>query len=97
MGSLAVLMKLGLFQLKTGADEQAMYQIGSPIFDKVTIHLNNEYYPGKEVVIETSNATPDTPVVNTILWNGKEFESFEINHQTLVGGGKLELQMSGLK
>lgn len=42
MGSLAVLLKIGLFSVDGGVNEKPYYEIGSPIFDKITIHLNNE-------------------------------------------------------
>jgi len=46
MGSLAVLMKIGLFSMNGGACENPYYEIGSPIFDEVTIELDPDYYPG---------------------------------------------------
>ncbi len=50
MGSLSVLMKIGLFQMNGGTEEDPEYQIGSPIFDKVTIHLEE----GKKMVLQCS-------------------------------------------
>ncbi len=47
MGSLAVLMKMGLFEMKGGTEIKPAYDISSPIFDEITIHLDPDYYPGK--------------------------------------------------
>lgn len=58
MGSLAVLLKIGLFQMNGGTEENPEYQIGSPVFDKVTIHLNPGFYPGGSFVIEPGSHSP---------------------------------------
>src|SRR5690606_3798230 len=55
MGSLNVLMKVGLFQMNGGTEENPGYQIGSPLFNKVTIHLNPNYYEGGKFEIEAKN------------------------------------------
>jgi len=55
MGSLAVLMKMGIFEMRGGAASNPEVQIGSPIFDEITIKLNPDYYKGNEFVIEAMN------------------------------------------
>ena len=39
--------------MRGGAAIDPIYEIGSPIFDKITIKLNNDYYLADEFVIET--------------------------------------------
>ncbi|MEZ4902110.1 MAG: GH92 family glycosyl hydrolase [Spirosomataceae bacterium] len=39
MGSLSVLMKTGLFSVNGGTSPQPFYEISSPIFNKITFHL----------------------------------------------------------
>ena len=39
MGALGVLMAIGLFEVDGGCAEKPFYEITSPLFDKVTIHL----------------------------------------------------------
>ena len=56
MGSLAVLMKIGLFQLDGGTTVDPVYQIGSPVFDRIEIAISPDYYP-ETFVIETRNTT----------------------------------------
>ena len=43
MGALGVLMAMGLFEVDGGCAVKPYYEITSPIFDKVTIHLANRY------------------------------------------------------
>ena len=55
MGALSVLLKMGLFSMRGGAAQQPVYDIASPIFDKVIIHLDAQYYKGKTFTIEALN------------------------------------------
>ena len=94
MGSLAVLMKIGLFQMNGGTEENPEYQIGSPIFDKITIELNNDYYKGKTFEIKTKNNSPENVYVKNIQLNNTTINTHKIHHDDIVNGGVLELQMS---
>jgi len=95
MGSLNVLMKIGLFQMNGGTDENPNYQIGSPIFDKVTIQLNPDYYSGKSFVIEAENNSDDNVFVSEMLLNNSVIGVLDLTHSDIVNGGKLELKMTG--
>ena len=46
MGALAVLMKIGLFQPDGGVTPDPVYQVGSPVFDRIEIDLQDRYYAG---------------------------------------------------
>ena len=94
MGTIAVLMKIGLFQMNGGTEENPAYQIGSPIFDKVIIHLNPKYYPGRTFEIECNNNTPDNVFVRTVLLNNTPVKSYAITHEDIVNGGILKLEMA---
>ncbi|GET25624.1 hypothetical protein NT017_19530 [Prolixibacter sp. NT017] len=77
-----------------GTEENPAYQIGSPIFDKVIIHLNPEYYPGKTFEIECNNNTPDNVFVRTIQLNNAPVKLYAITHEDIVNGGILKLEMA---
>ncbi len=94
MGTLAVLMKIGLFQLTGGVEEDPIYYIGSPIFDEITIALDNEYYPGKQFTIKTLNNSPEAVFVASATLNGKPLNRAYLLHSEIVSGGELVLQMS---
>lgn len=59
MGALGVLMAIGLFEVDGGCAEKPFYEITSPLFDKVTIHLDNRYYSGKTFQIITKGNSTD--------------------------------------
>lgn len=94
MGSLSVLLKVGLFQMNGGTDENPEYQIGSPIFDKVTIQLNPDYYSGKEFVIETKNNSEDNFYIKNATFNNKQVENLSISHETITKGGSLVIELT---
>jgi predicted alpha-1,2-mannosidase len=93
MGSLSALMKMGLFEMKSGSELTPMMDIGSPIFDKITIQLNKDYYKGDKIEIVTKNNSSANMYVQKISWNNSELSKMEIEHNLLTSGGVLELEM----
>ncbi len=93
MGALSVLLKLGLFEMKGGAAIEPIYEIGSPIFDKVTIKLNSKYYPGGKFVIETKDNSSKNRYIQSAVLNGKTWNNAWFYHDELVKGGSLILKM----
>ena len=71
-----------------------MYQITGPIFDRVEIELNPDYYEGKSIVIRAENNEKQNPYIKTASFNGKKVKDFTLSHDLLVRGGTLQLKMS---
>ena len=92
-GGVSVLMALGLFQVRGGAEADPVYEITSPIFDRVTIHLDPRYYPGGKFVITTRNNSAENQYIQSALLNGKPLEKPWFYHRELIRGGTLELQL----
>ncbi len=93
MGSLAVLLKMGIFSMKGGTAVEPVYEIGSPIFDRVTIHLNKDYYPGDSLVIRATNNAAVHWYIQSVTFNGARTDRAWIDHQSVVRGGILDLEM----
>jgi putative alpha-1,2-mannosidase len=93
MGSLAVLMKIGLFEMTSGCEKEPLVELGSPIFDRITIHLDNRYYQGGTFVIEAKNNAPENYYVQKAVFNGNEVKQSRILHREITGGGTLLLEM----
>lgn len=93
MGSLSVLMKIGLFQLNGGTDDNPVYYIGSPIFDKVTIQLHPDFYKGETLTIETKNNSTDKVFVSKAWLNNEPLEDFEVSQDQITNGSHLILEM----
>lgn len=90
MGSLAVLLKLGLFQLSGGLEADPVYQLGSPLFDEACLQLANK----RSFCIKTVNNGPKRPYINQIKLNGKALQRTYLLHSEIMAGGVLELQMA---
>lgn len=93
MGSLAVLMKIGLFSMDGGTATEPQYEIGSPIFEEVQIDLDSTFYSGEKFTISVDNQGTNHWYIQKARLNNKKLDQWMIPHRTLVGGGKLELVM----
>ncbi len=93
MGAWYVMSAIGLFEMDGGAATEPTYEIGSPIFDKVTIHLDNRYYKGGKFVIEAKNNSKNNIYIQSATLDGKPLNKPWFYHRQLADGGKLVLQM----
>jgi putative alpha-1,2-mannosidase len=93
MGSYFVLLAVGLFEMDGGCSIKPVYEIGSPLFRRVVIHLDKNYYPGREFVIETRNNSKENVYIQSATFNGKPLNKPWIYHQDVVKGGTLALVM----
>jgi len=92
MGSLAVLLKMGLFQMNGGTEEDPIYELGRVSFDKVEISLHPDYYPGKNFTITTKNNNGGKRTINKALLNRKMIKNMAVPHSQIVNGGELVLE-----
>lgn len=90
MGALSVLMKIGLFEMKGGADINPSYDLSSPIFDQIIIHLDKDYYEGGNFKIDVLNNSPKNKFIQSVKLNGKPLNQSWFYHKDLVKGGNLE-------
>jgi predicted alpha-1,2-mannosidase len=93
MGSLAVLMKIGLFEMKSGNELSPMMELGSPVFDEIRVSLNPEYYPGESIYINIKGNGAGNPYIQSVKLNGQDINSQFIDFRTLVKGATLDLVM----
>jgi predicted alpha-1,2-mannosidase len=91
MGSLAVLLKIGLFQMNGGTEANPEYDLGSPIFDRIEIDLDSKFYAGKTLIIKSYRKNREAWKVSEIKFNGKPHSDFKVTHNQITGGGTLEL------
>ena len=91
MGSLNVLMSIGLFSLKGTVSENPVYEITSPIFDEVTIKLDPMYYKDNKFIIKTYNNSRENYYIQKAQLNGKPLNNFWFKHSEFAKGGTLEI------
>ncbi len=92
MSAWYVLSSLGLYPIAPG---NTMYQIGRPLFHHATIHVDNQ--SNTKIDIQCNNQSAQNCYVSAVKWNGKLIPDFQIDHQTLMQGGKLEFEMTDKK
>jgi putative alpha-1,2-mannosidase len=93
MGALGVLMAIGLFDVEGGASVKPTYQITSPLFDRVTIHLNRRYFPGEKFVITTRHNSAENIYIQSARLNARPLDQVSFAHSELVAGGELEIDL----
>ena len=82
-----VFSSLGFYPVTPGVDE---YVIGSPLFKKATINLEN----GNQFTIQSLNNSKDNFYIQSAKLNGKEYNNSYINFDDIQKGGKLKFELS---
>lgn len=93
MSAWAIMATIGLFQVDGGARVNPIYEIASPLFEKVEIDLGNKYGRGKTFTIEAKNASKKNMYVQKAVLNGKTLNTFHFPASELLKGGNLVLEM----
>ena len=69
--ALYVLMAMGLFEMDDDCATDPYYDLSSPAFDEVTLHLDKTYYSGNTFTIQTINSSPANVYIQSALLNDK--------------------------
>jgi predicted alpha-1,2-mannosidase len=86
MSAFVVFSQLGFYPVTPG---MPMYNIGSPVFEKAIVHLEN----GKDFTILSENYAPENKYIQSATLNGKVWEKPWFLHSDISNGGILELVM----
>ncbi|MCK5821102.1 MAG: GH92 family glycosyl hydrolase [Bacteroidales bacterium] len=84
-----VFSAMGFYPVCPGTDE---YVIGSPLFDKVTMNLEN----GNCFEVSAHNNMPDNFFIREAELNGQVLNRNYIKHQTIRNGGSLLFEMDSI-
>ncbi|MFI2371812.1 GH92 family glycosyl hydrolase [Streptomyces sp. NPDC018833] len=77
---------LGFYPLVMGSGE---YAIGSPLFTKATVHLEN----GRELVVKAPGNSARNVYVQGLKVNDKKWNSTSLPHDVIAKGGTLQFDM----
>ena len=91
LGAWYVMSALGLFDVKGLTEIDPKFQIGAPLFDKVTVRLNKDYYPGEKFVIEAKKQAVGDCFFQDISLNNRPQDTVQLPFSEVVIGGKLVL------
>jgi predicted alpha-1,2-mannosidase len=93
LGSWFVMAGIGLFDVKGFTEPDAEMGLGSPLFSKVRIQLNQKYYPGKVFTIIAKDNGGNNNYIQSIKLNGQTLHRSFVPWASIKKGGTLNLQM----
>jgi len=82
-----VFSALGFYPVCPGSNE---YPLGSPLFKKVTLHLEN----GKQVTLTAGNNCVENRYIASMQIDGKDYTKNYLNHADLMKGAAIRFSMS---
>jgi len=82
-----VFSAMGFYPVCPGSDE---YVVGSPLFEKITIHLEN----GNEIKINAPGNRHETRFIENIKLDGNDYSKNYFNHSYLMNGANIDILMS---
>ena len=86
LSAFAVFSSMGFYPVTPGLP---VYTIGSPVFSKVTIALEN----GKKFTVIANNSSVTNKYIQRATMDGKELNTPWFTHEQLMNGGTLKLEM----
>jgi predicted alpha-1,2-mannosidase len=86
MSAWYIFSALGFYPVNPG---QPIYALGSPMFDRASLHLEN----GKTFTVEAVRTSPDDIYVQGVWLNGQPLDHCWIEHRQILAGGVLRFQL----
>jgi len=86
MSAFVVFSMMGFYPVTPGIPA---YDVGSPVFDKVTIHLKNR----KDFVVIAHGTSRENKYVQSVRLNGRALNQVWFRHSDVADGGTLEIEM----
>ena len=86
MSAWYILSAMGFYSVTPGQD---IYVIGSPLFEKATINLENK----KQFIIEAKNSSDKNIYIQSASLNGNNYTKSYLKHKDIINGGTLVFVM----
>ena len=90
MSAWALFSMMGIYPDNPGSP---YYTLTTPVFDKVTIHLDKKYYPQGDITIETKRTSPSQLYIKRVTVGGKKVGGYRISHKQLIEGKTLQFEL----
>ncbi|MGJ1507167.1 GH92 family glycosyl hydrolase [Sphingobacterium siyangense] len=94
LGAWYVLSSIGLFDVRSLTTEKPALQIGSPLFDRVTIQLP-EKLRKNNFIIQVKKEQPNSYIVDQVRLNNRLWKGWQLPFERLVEGGILDVKLKG--
>ncbi len=86
MSAWYIMSAMGFYPVCPGTPD---YVIGSPIFDKVTIHLEN----GNDFTVTANNVSAENKYIQAVKLNGNDYTKSWFTHNDILNGTELTFEM----
>lgn len=86
-----VFSAMGFYPVTPGAPE---YRLGSPLFDRVTIHLSEAHHQGESFTIEAMRSSPSDILFDSASLDGEPLDEPALPHEAITSGGVLRFEMT---
>jgi predicted alpha-1,2-mannosidase len=93
MSAWFVMAALGLFQTDGGCRVNPIYELGSPLYPKIVLHLSREHYSGRTFTIEARGASRANRFIQSAEFNGRPLNCWWIRQEDVVKGGHLLIDL----
>ena len=90
MSAWAIFSMMGLYPDNPG---DPSYTLTTPVFDKVTLHLDPKFYPQGDITIETDRTSPSQLYIKSMTLGGKKLNGYRITHKQLIDGTTLRMSL----
>ncbi|WP_299156032.1 GH92 family glycosyl hydrolase [uncultured Christiangramia sp.] len=82
-----VFSALGFYPVAPATDQ---YVLGAPLFEKVTLHLDN----GNKVILNAPENSDENKYIQSMKFNGKDYTRNYLSHKELMQGATLDFKMN---
>jgi predicted alpha-1,2-mannosidase len=86
MSAWAVFSMMGFYPACPG---DLNYVLTSPVFDKITVRLNRQFYPKEELIIETMRQSLDDIYIKEVFIRNKRKKGYVFSHQDLINAERI--------
>lgn len=69
------------------------YTFTTPLFDKISLNLNTEYYPNNQLEIDVVRPNSQVKLIDRIVIDGKRFNGYRISHEQLTNAKKITVYL----
>jgi len=90
MSAWYIFSALGFYPVAPGSNE---YVIGSPVFDRIEISLDEKYFGGNIFIMESHNNSMDNKYIQEVTLNGKPIDRTWLTHEEIISEGHLVFTM----
>lgn len=90
MSAWFIFSAMGFYPVTPGSN---IYATGSPVFDKVTVHLDKAYHNADQFIIESRNNSKENKYVQSVTLNGKHLENPWFDHSEIRNGCTMIFEM----